>query len=369
MFVKLELLPKNARIVVGFSGGADSRALLDILVHHAQENHWYIIAAYLDHQWRAESATEALWCKQVAEHYHIPYQTMTLQHVVEQTKILPSSTHSKESYARSVRHAFYALVADKHMAEYIALAHHQGDQEETFFIRLIRGSGLEGLCAIQETSRLHSANFIRLYTPDITNNAIGLHNQKTFCACKNGPCHNLLVVRPLLHVTKQELVTYNNEHNLTWLEDPTNQDLSILRNCIRKTVLPSLHACDDRFGKSFQRTLQHLQEAQDYIDFCTTQTLQSITTTDTQQCRWIDIRTLLLLHPTLQHSVIIAWFSREKISFVPSKAFFNEIMRFFKQRTSGSHQLGLDWKISCAQNKATITSGCISGLCPRPARP
>jgi tRNA(Ile)-lysidine synthase len=106
-----------------------------------------------------------------------------------------------EAAARRARHAVFAGLD----ANWIALAHHRGDQAETMLFNLLRGTGLRGAAGMQLVRR-------------------GLPN----------------VLRPLLHLPRSEVVAYAQSHRLTWVEDESNADTRFSRNHLRRDVLPIL---------------------------------------------------------------------------------------------------------------------------------
>jgi tRNA(Ile)-lysidine synthase len=111
--------------------------------------------------------------------------------------------------ARRLRHAFFARTAQEYGAAVVALAHHADDQVETFFLRLFRGAGGEGLGAI-----------------------------KWISPSPADPRYSL--IRPLLAASKHDILAYAAEHHLKFREDESNQDHALLRNRVRHELLPLL---------------------------------------------------------------------------------------------------------------------------------
>ena len=119
---------------------------------------------------------------------------------------LTKDTGSQEDRGRRLRRTFLEKIAKEHSADAIALGHHQDDQQETFFLRLIRGASITGLAGMK-------------------------------------PRHGLYI-RPLLDCKKESILTYLRTEGLSFLHDSTNEDDSFLRNGIRLNVLPALRSCD-----------------------------------------------------------------------------------------------------------------------------
>jgi tRNA(Ile)-lysidine synthase len=184
-------------IVVAFSGGLDSTALLLGLSRLAQTRGFRVTAAHLDHGLDPGSAGRAAAAAQVAARLDVPF--------LAERRAVPALRHpgeSPEAAARRVRYAFLEEARQHTAARFVATAHHQDDQAETVLLRLLFGSGLEGLAGIR-------------------------------------PVHGA-VVRPLLGVTRAVLREEVEAAGLSWTEDPTNLDLSVPRNRVRHRILPAL---------------------------------------------------------------------------------------------------------------------------------
>ena len=218
------LIPDKSTIVLGLSGGPDSVFLFHLLAPLHQKKLIKLVVAHLDHEWRPDSDQDIIFCKQMAKKFDCHFVTKKMSDSETSIKF----NGSKEEYARKMRRYFLQSVAQEYQANAIALGHHLQDQQETFFIRLIRGAGLTGLCAIQP---------------------------------KNG-----LYIRPLLQANKQDMIDYLDEQGIGYLTDSTNTSDDFLRNRIRKHILPSLQQCDNRFSKNFQRTITQLQETEDFTN-------------------------------------------------------------------------------------------------------
>jgi tRNA(Ile)-lysidine synthetase-like protein len=367
------LIERNDTIIVGLSGGPDSVFLLHILVELSKEIPITLIVAHLNHEWRQEAHQEQLDCQALAEKFNIPFVTAKISELT-----LPFKRNgSKEEYARKARRYFFEKTAHEHNANSIALAHHLHDQEETFFIRLIRGSSLTGLTAIKP---------------------------------RNG-----LYVRPLLETHKSEILDWLHTHNITYAVDASNDSQDYLRNRIRSTVLPALRECDNRFEKNFLTTFQRLQETELFLEKLTATTFAAIsfrhiTTNSTESslcarpepvegclralkdtiltqapqaspgypsegigdglsergiihesgkfnpdvCYIINIPMFLALDPILQHRVILHWLIAENVPFPITQAFLDEIIRFLSNPRGGTHTIHEQWKIVKKQKKASL---------------
>ena len=188
-------------VVVAVSGGADSVALLDILVS-LQQYRLRLVVAHLNHALRgAESDADQRFVADLAAGYGLPFVTET----VDVAALSRRERRSLEDAGRQARYAFFERAASAHGADSVALAHHADDQAETVIMRLLRGSGITGLSAMR-------------------------------------PCRDGRYVRPLLALTRSEIERYLRSGNIGYRVDPSNEDVAFLRNRIRHEIMPRLAA-------------------------------------------------------------------------------------------------------------------------------
>lgn len=306
-----QLIAPGSTVIVGLSGGPDSVFLLHYLMILRESRPFTLMAAHLNHGWRTTSDHDEQFCEEFAQQFGIPFFARHAREFINEV----NWTGSREEQARFMRRLFFEQLVQEYPHARVALAHHQDDQYETFFIRLVRGAGLQGLRGMIP----HTEHYIR----------------------------------PLLCVRKEEIISYLHEHNINYAIDSTNADAVYLRNRIRHQVIPALRTCDERFPVSFQQTINNLAEAD---DFCTTiaeQTLAQLTTHHDDKS-WIDLARFFALHPFLQKQVILRWLCTAQVPFVPSQGLFHEILRFLQQPQGGVHRLHRNWHIHKQQKRATI---------------
>lgn len=304
------LLEPNSKILVGLSGGPDSVFLIHILKSLQQEYKINLIAAHLDHQWRLDSYKDVDFCIQLCLKLSIPLITAQASQIT-----LKKKTKSLEEKGRLLRRAFFDKIAQEQECKAIALAHHLDDQQETFFIRLIRGSTISGLVGIKP---------------------------------KNG-----IYIRPLLSIFKQEILTYLNHSKINYLTDETNNSIDFLRNRIRKEVIPALRHCDSRFDYNFNKTISHITQTEDFLCRLTEEHFHNISYKRENKV-YLNIEKFLETDLFLQKRILIIWLCSYTINFNLSESLLKEITRFFKNTQSKEHSLSINWKIIKNKNKAAI---------------
>ncbi len=297
------LIERQAKIVVGLSGGPDSVFLLHLLAHKQRQGEIKtLIAAHLDHEWREDSGKDAKFCRKLASSYNVEFVDSKLSELAISLKF----NGSKEEFGRRARRFFFETLCKKHNLDLIALAHHAQDQQETFFIRLLRGATLTGLTGMKP---------------------------------KNGS-----YIRPLLETNKKDIISFLKKENIPYITDPTNESEQFLRNKIRKHVLPALKKCDERFDTKFKETLESLRKTETYLQKETTKIFKEITIQN-KIGRCINTEKLFALDSVAQNRVLLFWLCTENIQFPVSKGFFSELLRFLKQPSGGSHKCCPDWSI------------------------
>lgn len=202
---------------VAVSGGRDSMALVHLAKAYAERRDAQLTALTVDHGLRAESAGEAAqvadWCAALG----VAHETLRWKGEKPSGNI--------EAEARRHRYALMEAWCFEQHVPFLMTAHHREDQAETFLIRLIRGSGVRGLSAMQEARDL-----------------------------SRGP-EKLHLLRPLLDVSRSDISSYLSECSQDFLEDPMNSDPAFLRSRIRRLggVLGDLGLSRDRLVSTAAR--------------------------------------------------------------------------------------------------------------------
>ena len=233
----------SGRIVVGLSGGADSVVLLDCLQRAARRLRLRLSALHVNHQLSPNAGRWTAFCRRLCRARGIPFESV---------KVKVPKRASVEAAARAARYAAFA----RQSCDYIVLAHHQDDQVETLLLQLLRGAGVKGLAAMP--LRRREARGERREE---------LHPGRTGRGC-SPPTSRLPppILRPLLDVTRQEILEYAKQRGLKWIEDESNLDTRFRRNFLRHEVLPAVARRFPSYRATIARSASHLAEAAQLLD-------------------------------------------------------------------------------------------------------
>ena len=210
-FLEANCAPQKP-ILIGFSGGPDSLALLHLLLECSKEFPCEIHVAHVDHGWREESAKEAEDLKIQIEALGLPFYHKRLQNKPQK---------NLEEEGRKERLAFFESLTLEKKFQALVLGHHRDDQAETVLKRIFEAAFISNVRGLQPISTL------------------------------NG----MQIWRPLLPFSKKELIDWLTQNKLIPLNDSSNEDLKFLRARLRTQIMPYL---EDHFGKEIKKTLSRI---------------------------------------------------------------------------------------------------------------
>ena len=219
-----ENLDKNASIVVACSGGPDSMCLLDLVTKLKDELNLNIIVAHVNHKLRSESEEEAKMVENYSKENNLIFELLEITDYI--------NGNFSEEDARKRRYNFFNEIIKKYQASALLTAHHGDDLIETILMRLTRGSNLSGYIGIKEISQTD--------------------NYKT--------------LRPLLTITKDEIVNYLKENNVPYRLDKTNEELKHTRNRYRHIVLPFLKKENPKVHEKYLKFSKELIEYDNFVN-------------------------------------------------------------------------------------------------------
>jgi len=232
------MLSGGETVMAAVSGGPDSTALATVLAEVREDLHLTLHIAHFNHGLRPDAAEDALAVAALSRSLGCAY------HEGAEDVRAHAARHgtSIEDAARRLRYAFLASVAHAQHAAAIATGHTRDDQAETVLIRLLRGSGLRGLTGI----------------PPVR------------------PHGDVRVIRPLIETPRAEIEEYLHRRGLAARDDPTNRDLSILRNRVRLVLLPILEGYNPDVRRALVRVADLLREDADTLDALAAPRLEAV---------------------------------------------------------------------------------------------
>lgn len=218
-----QLLPQRSRLLIAVSGGQDSLCLLALLRDLQPLWHWHLAIVHCDHRWREDSQANADQVKALAEIWQLPFYLAV-------ATVPPKS----EAVARDWRYDCCLNLALTHQFDRIVTGHTASDRAETLLYNLVRGSGADGLQALE---------WVRSLTDSVQ------------------------VVRPLLAITRHETGQFCHAARLPIWEDSTNQDLQYQRNRIRQELIPYLqHQFNPQVETHLAQTCELLSAEVEYLE-------------------------------------------------------------------------------------------------------
>lgn len=291
------------RLIVGFSGGADSTLLLAylheyitlfpervsfVLVIHIHES----LGSYFPELKISEEQEQRLFLEKKDLYKNFMFEYISLSgDYLGNFESLEDAMHKK-------RKEIFLAKKDQYSAHRVILGHHRGDQIEHFFIGLIRGVSLKRISGM----RIDSGLFFR----------------------------------PLLSLSKGDIRAALAERGIRFLADPSNDLPFSLRNKIRKDLLPILFSLDGRAEKNILQTMKKLQEREDFFEQQKKTYYQAIVEDDSL----ISLSQFLALDEIFQKEILQTLFYKNKASMIFNEKVFQEIKRFLLYGKQTNHIIG-----------------------------
>ncbi|MGN6731512.1 MAG: tRNA lysidine(34) synthetase TilS [Candidatus Binatia bacterium] len=277
--IKHKLLRSGDRVLVAVSGGPDSVALLYLLDELKDQFELYLEVAHLQHGIRGDAAQEdAKFVERLAEELKLPF---SIREVDLPRLKSDAGRGNLEALARAERYRFFAeLITSRNLSK-VATAHTQDDQAETVLMWFLRGAALRGLGGMAPLQEIHIPSETSL---------------------------SVTVIRPLLNISKAEILQYLTTRKFTYRTDETNQDTTYLRNWIRLELLPKIRA---HSGQGFSTRLSQLaglvRDEDALLDSLTVSAYDSVSAAGDL------LRSALLKHPeALQRRILRHWIKQAR---------------------------------------------------------
>lgn len=269
---KFDMLDKGEKVLVAFSGGPDSYALLYLLNELKGKYGVSLCAGHVNHMLRGEeSLKDEDEVKKRCEQLKIDCSVIR-----RDVKKLKKQGESLEEAARRIRYRALGKMAEELGASKIATGHNRDDQAETVLLRIIKGAGEAGLSGIPPTRNLSSG---------------------------------VKIIRPLINVERKDIDRYLKVRNITPRIDSSNVNTDFLRNKIRHELIPYLQKYNPKIKDTLLRTSQISREASEHIKQNARQVLGQISTNFSGSVK-ININKLLA-YPRILHNRVLMEAYRE----------------------------------------------------------
>ncbi|MFT6791601.1 MAG: tRNA(Ile)-lysidine synthase [Cellvibrionaceae bacterium] len=287
--------------IVAYSGGLDSSVLLHLLtqINQRAENPKTMVALHINHQLSTQASS---W----AQHCLGESQKMGVTLVVRNVEV-DTSGQSLEAAARAARYRVFERFVEKD--DLLFMAHHLNDQAETLLLRLLRGAGVHGLSAIPSGRDIGKGQLIR----------------------------------PLLAVSRDELMAYAKDHQLRWVEDDSNEDVNIDRNYLRHEILPRVRARWSGTVTTLARTADLMKDAQRCLIDLAQQDLSLLDLKNERWCQSVSWLSLMKMHRARRNNVLRYWCQQQNWP-VPEVDQLKQIDHQFFQVNAASAQAVVSWR-------------------------
>jgi len=255
--MKSDLFTKNDKIIVAVSGGPDSICLL----HMLYTNNYNIYVVHFNHMLRETAINDTNFVIDFCNKLKIDYEIINID-----VKTYTSENKlSTEEAAREMRYSNLYDIAKKINANKIALGHNLNDKIETILMNIVRGSGINGLCALKYEQNM--------------------------------------LVRPLLDTSREEILEYLKENNLSYCIDETNNENIYTRNKFRNIIIPELTKINSNLNNNIVRLSNIASDTNDFIEVSTDKIINDIVTVK-DNISYVDIESFIYLHKVIRLNII-----------------------------------------------------------------
>lgn len=291
---------ESSSLVVAVSGGADSVSLLDACVRLNRRGKLpvKIFAAHLNHQLRREESDgdEAFVRRLAAE--------LDIECLIERIAVADFARVEKrnlEATGRRLRYEFLARAAKGFKAEFVCTAHTLDDQAETILMRLLRGTGAEGMHGIRPVSQLSETTEL---------------------------------IRPILTVTRNEILEHCTHYNVEFRQDSSNLSSELTRNRIRHELIPMLQSFNQRSSETLTRFAELVSDDDDYL-----RQIAVVALAEARMNSGLNAKLMKKHHPAIQRRMLRLWLEESRGNLL---------------RIEAAHVLALESLILCEEGGRVI---------------
>jgi len=289
-----ELSHKNnpPHFLLAVSGGIDSMVMLDFFVKNQSNIDCQISVCHINHNYHSKSLAMSKIVSEYCDKNNINHFNVILKKQALNSNI--------ESQLRKKRYNELEKIRKKISAHYIVTAHHFDDQIETALMRILNSSSLDSIMGIKIL--------------------------------------NDVIFRPLIDISKNEINLYAEKNKIIHGADPTNNDVLLTRNFLRKKIVPLLQKIKPNLAIPFKDLASKIDDVKDVIDFSTNQFMNSEYINIDKEIVYLDKNYFLGL-PFLMQINILRMIASEKKKFYFSKNLLRELKAFLKKNITGSTKI------------------------------
>ena len=282
----------SPHFLLAVSGGIDSMVMLDFFLKNQSSLDCKISVCHINHNYHSKSSKMSKIVSKYCNKNNIEHSNVVLKKQVLNNNI--------ESQLRKKRYNELEKVRKNISADYIVTAHHFDDQIETALMRILNSSSLDSIMGI-----------------------------KTL---------NNIIFRPLIDISKDEINSYAKKNKIVYGIDPTNNDISLTRNFLRKKVVPLLEKIKPNLSIPFKDLENKIDDVKGVIDFSTNQFMNSEYIKIDKKIVYID-KSYFLGLPFLMQMNILRIIASEKKKFYFSKNLLRELKSFLRKNITGSTKI------------------------------
>jgi len=300
-------------VVTGFSGGADSTALLSVLWECKEILGIKVIAVHVNHGIRNEAGQDESFCKDFCKERRIPF----IVRFIDIPSMAKKEKLTEEEAGRLARYQIFNEVLESEGGDFVAVAHHQNDVAETLLMNLSRGSGLKGGSSIR---------------PKRDN-----------------------IIRPLLCVSRKEIEDYLREKEISFCTDKTNLENDHTRNYVRNVIIPALSEnVNQRSVEHLAKAARSFERAEEFISGYAKSLFESVATCKDRGVSF-DVSTIAGEADIIKENFILLCFEKLVRNRKDIGAVHVESVLKLMERTKGTNYVNLPYGLVAVRSYSTLT--------------